>query len=51
MSEVQQKPMRKGMTAALLLLMLALTWAAPVALYGDKKKKKRMIRPRHRSLR
>ncbi|MGO9404063.1 MAG: SMP-30/gluconolactonase/LRE family protein [Terriglobales bacterium] len=40
MSEVQQKPMRKGMTAALLLLMLALTWAAPVALYGDKKKKK-----------
>jgi DNA-binding beta-propeller fold protein YncE len=29
------------MAAAMLLLMLALTWAAPVALYGDKQKKKK----------
>jgi DNA-binding beta-propeller fold protein YncE len=40
MSEVRQKPMRRGMAAAMLLLVLALTWAAPVAAYGDKKKKK-----------
>ena len=39
MSEVQQRPMHRGRRAALLLA-LALTWAAPVALGGDKKNKK-----------
>jgi hypothetical protein len=41
MSEVRQKPMRGGMAAAMLLLVLALTWAAPVALYGDQNNKKK----------
>ena len=40
MSDVRQKSMRRGTVAAMLLLVLALTWAAPVALYGGKKKKK-----------
>jgi len=45
MSEFRQRPMRKGMAAAMLLLVLALTWAAPVALYGDKNKKKKDTTP------
>jgi len=39
MSQVRQKSMRRGMATAALLLVLALTWAAPVALHGGKKKK------------
>jgi DNA-binding beta-propeller fold protein YncE len=39
MSDIRPKSMRRGRAAAMLLLVLALTWAAPVALYGDKKKK------------
>jgi DNA-binding beta-propeller fold protein YncE len=38
MSDNRQKAMR-GRAAWMLLLVLTLTWAAPVALYGDKKKK------------
>ena len=45
MSEFRQRPMRRGMAAAMLLLVLALTWAAPVALYGDKNKKKKDTTP------
>jgi sugar lactone lactonase YvrE len=45
MSDIRQKPMRGGTAAAMLLLVLAFTWAAPVALYGDQQKKKTAATP------
>ncbi len=45
MSDVRNRTIRRGTAAAVLLVVLTLTWAAPLAFCGDKDKKKKDATP------